>query len=457
MRGRLKMSEIERQRLGPLSRVVKSEISLVAAALQMSVSYRQALRLLKRYREEGDAGLVHKACGKPSQRQADPALREAVLELCRTKYPDFGPTLASEKLAERDAKPVNRETLRLWLIEDGRWQPKKSKAKHRTWRPRKACFGELVQMDGSPHAWFEDRGVSCFLMNMVDDATSSSQALFNQEETTWAAMDLLRQWVERYGIPVSVYVDRKTVYVTDRPQTPNEQLAAMPALTQFGRACHKLGIGIIEAHSPQAKGRVERKHGVFQDRLIKDMRLDGISDMEAGNRFLPAWLDKNNDRFAIAPRSDVDMHRRVPEGLDLDTVFCLEEERSLCKDYTVRYKNQWLQVSAQKELPRAGSRVQVQEQRDRSLRVFCQGRELTFKLLDERPYKPGKPDAPAQKVEAQTVKDADTQSRQPAEDHPWRRPRKPEVDYIDPRQLPALVNELADTYLGTPAFGSGER
>src|SRR2546423_2803324 len=227
MRGRLQMSEIERQRLGPLSRVVAKEITLAAAALQMAITYRQALRVLKRYRDAGDAGLIHRACGSPSPRRADPAFKEAVLELCRTKYPDFGPTLASEKLAERDGKAVNRETLRLWLIEAGRWQSRHAKAKHRTWRKRKACFGEMVQMDGSPHAWFEDRAPACFLMNLVDDATADARALFSEEETTRAAMDLLELWVRRFGIPVSIYVDRKSVYVTDREQTPAEQLAAM--------------------------------------------------------------------------------------------------------------------------------------------------------------------------------------------------------------------------------------
>lgn len=438
------MSSRERQRLGPLARVVKREISLVTAALQMQVSYRQAVRLLKRYREEGDAGLVHRACGKPSPRLIATEDKDAVLELVRTKYADFGPTLAAEKLLERDGKAVNRETLRRWLIEAGHWKPRESKVKHRRFRQRKAAFGEMVQMDGSPHAWFEKRGAECFLMNLVDDATSASQALFSEEETTWAAMDLLEQWVRRYGIPLSVYVDRKNVYVTDREQTPEEQLAAMPALTQFGRACHKLGIRIIEAHSPQAKGRVERKHGVFQDRLIKEMRLEGISDKDAGNRFLPAWLDKNNDQFAVAPRSQVDRHQPLPKGLDLRTVFCLEEERSVNMDFTVRYKNRWLQITAQKELPAPRSRVTVQEWRDGSLHLWSQEREWTFRALDAPPQKPTKekPDKPSE-----------ARPRQPSEEHPWRKTFKPDAGYIDPRRVGEYLNDLADTYLGTHAFG----
>ena len=439
MKGRFHMSEPERRRLGPLERVVRKEITLSVAADQMRISYRQALRSLKRYREQGDAGLVHKACGRPSPRQTDPAVKEAVLCLYKEKYSDFGPTLASEKLAERDGKPVNRETLRLWLIEADYWKARRAKAKHRTWRKRKACFGEMVQMDGSPHAWFEDRAPGCFLMNLVDDATAAAQALFSKEETTWSALDLLAMWVRRYGIPISIYVDRKSVYVTDREATAEEQLSGQPPVTQFGRACHKLGIRVIEAHSPQAKGRVERKHGVFQDRLIKDMRLEGCSDMEAGNRYLPAWIDANNDRFAVPPRSDVDMHQPVPADLDLRTVFCLQEERSIGQDFTVRYNNRWLQIPPQKELPKPRTRLVLQEWRDGSLHLYLNGREITCHELDKRPVKPV-PDPKAEQPRQPTT---------PAQDHPWRKPRRPD---INPRDLPELINQLADTYLGKPSY-----
>jgi len=442
MEGRIRMSSRERQCLGPLKRVVGNEISLATAAQQMDVSYRQAGRLLKRYREEGDAGLVHRACGKPSPRLIDKNFKETVLELVRTKYADFGPTLASEKLAERDGKVVNPETLRRWLIASGDWQPCKRKAKHRNRRNRKPSFGELLQMDGSVHAWFEERGSPCFLMNLVDDATSSAQALFSEQETTWAAMDLLEQWVRRYGIPVALYVDRKSVYVTDREQTPAEQLAAMPALTQFGKACHKLGIRIIEAHSPQAKGRVERKHAVFQDRLIKEMRLEGLSAIETANRFVPGWIDRNNEQFAVSPKSEIDLHRPVPKDLDLRSVFCLEDERSISMDYCIRIKKQWIQVISQKDLPLPRTKVLVQTWRDGSLHILHQGRELACKLLDKAPEKldTAKPEVGVRQV---TI---------PAPEHPWRKPCKPDVDWVDPRQLPALVNELAETYMG-PVLG----
>lgn len=450
MKGRLLMSDRERMRLGPLARVAAKEITLASAALQMRLTYRQAQRVYRRYREEGEAGLIHKACGRASPRCTDPAFKSVVLELVRTKYPDFGPTLASEKLLEREGKRVNAETLRRWLIEAGDRKPRQSKQKHRTWRRRKPSFGEMVQMDGSPHAWFEGRGTPCFLMNLVDDATGTAEALFSKEETTRAAMDLLERWVRRYGIPVSVYVDRKSVYVTDREPTVEEQLAAMPSLTQFGRACHKLGIRIIEAHSPQAKGRVERKHAVFQDRLIKEMRLEGLSDIEAANGFLPGWIEKNNERFAVAPRSEVDLHRPVPEGLDLPSVFCIEEGRSLGQDFTVRYKNQWLQVRSQKSLPPARSRVTVQEWRDGSLHLLWKGKELACELLADRPAEKPKATEPAE--EEQKPK-PQSRARRPKEEHPWKRSGKIDPDYLDPRQLPVMVNELADHYLGPASVG----
>lgn len=445
MEGRLRMSETERRRIGPLRRVVDGDLTLAAAAEMMGISYRQAVRVLKRYRQEGDVGLVHRACGRASPRATDPAYKEAVLDLVRAEYKDFGPTHASETLCERHGMAVNRETLRRWLVATGERQVRRRKQKHRTWRPRKACFGEMVQMDGSLHAWFGDRGPDCFLMNLVDDATGRSEALFSPQETTWAAMDVLEWWVRRYGVPLSIYVDLKNVYVTKRRQTIQEELEDRPALTQFGRACHKLGIRIIEAHSPQAKGRVERKHGVFQDRLIKEMRVDGVCQIEQGNQYLPVWLDKNNARFAKAPRSPVDMHRPVPDRLDLRTVFCLEGERSVAMDYTVRYKNRWLQLSAQKEMPQPRSRVRVQEWRDGSLHLLHKERELNYQALEARPQ--------SLTPQLQTAKEQQPRpANVPAQDHPWRGSNKNGGDYINPRHVPELVNQLADQYLGPPPF-----
>jgi hypothetical protein len=274
-------------------------------------------------------------------------------------------------------------------------------------------------------------------MNMIDDATGKTHAIFAEEESTWAAMDVLRGWIERYGIPCSIYADRKNVYVTDREPTREEQLAGKPALTQFGKACYKLGIRIIEAYSPQAKGRVERNNGLLQDRLIKSMRLDGISSIEAANAYLPDWLKKNNERFERAARSDVDRHRPVPAHMDLDAIFCLEEQRTVYNDFLVRTDNRFFQLTKQSGLPRPGKKVSVQTRRDGTLVFLYAGRALSYKEVGGWPAKPrAVPKVKAQKLPVK-----------PADDHPWKKRCFPDVD---PREVARLVEELADSYLGDP-------
>jgi transposase len=435
MEGHLLMSLKERQRISTFERVARKELSLLQAAEQLGISRRQCRRTLRRYESEGDAGLIHKLRGEPSTHRKAPDFKAAVLDLCRSKYPDFGPTLAAEKLFERDQKQVHPETLRLWLIADGQRALRKSKSRHRTWRKRKAHFGEMVQMDGSVHDWFEGRGPRCFVMSMVDDATGTTLLLFSQEETTFAAMLLLEAWVKLYGIPVSLYVDRKNVYVTDREQTQEEQLTAMPPLTQFGRACHQLGVRIIEANSPQAKGRVERKHAVCQDRLIKEMRLDGFSDIDAGNRFLLTWTPKLNAKFAVEPENNTDMHRPLPKALDLRTVFCTVHQRTLGADFTLRYLNRWFQVDKQPDLPCPKSRITIRIQPDGKVALLQNLSDLAFHELAERPAKLAK--EKKERTLPVPVK--------PAQDHPWRQPKR---TFVNPRDIQTEVAALATQYLG---------
>jgi transposase len=378
------MSTQERQRLQVVSAVSSGGMSLRAASEVLGLSYRQMKRVMGRYRSHGDAGLVHGLRGRPSCRKLDGAFKARVLELYQAQYPDFGPTLAAEKLRERDSVEIHHETLRLWLIEAGLWQTRKKKRKHRCWRSRKARFGELAQFDGSDHLWFEERGVRCFLMNMVDDATGTTLSVLTMGETTLAAMLLLEMWITKYGIPKAIYVDLRKVYVTDREPTVEEQLSGQPALTQFGRACFKLGIEIIEAHSPQAKGRVERNHGVHQDRLIKEMRLAGISDIAAANAFLPGYLDKHNQMFAIEPRDPVDAHTPLNRSLDLRTVFCLEEMRVVSNDHTIRYRKRTLQILRAPNAPPTQAKVIVQEWRDNSLHVVWQGQQIAATEITDK-------------------------------------------------------------------------
>jgi molybdenum-dependent DNA-binding transcriptional regulator ModE len=435
------MSQRERGRLIAFKRVVDKEWSLADAARQLGMSYRQAQRVLGRFIDDGDHGLVHRSRGKPSNNRTDVAIRDAVLDLYRTRYPDFGPTLAAEMLAERDGHTVNHETLRVWLVQAKLWNPKRSpRSGHMPWRKRKNSFGELVQLDGSTHAWFEDRGETCFLMSMVDDATGRTGLLFSKEETTEAAMLLLEDWIRTHGVPAALYVDRKTVYVTDREPTIAEQLAGLKPLTQFGRACYKLGIRIIEAHSPQAKGRVERKHQLCQDRLIKQMRLDNICDMQAGNAFLTNWTAAINAKFAIAPASSADLHVPVPADLDLRAVFCHEETRSVGAEGVVRYANRWFQIPdrASQRRPAPKTKIIVQLWRDRSVHIVHGKRELpATELAGPLPPAPKPPKQPAPVVPSK-----------PPNDHPWKGGERT-LDH-ELRQMHAAIDGFVDTYLGPP-------
>ena len=272
------------------------------------------------------------------------------MAIYREELEGFGPTLASEKLAERKLV-VDHETLRRWLLAAGLWQRERRRGKYRRRRARKEHFGELVQLDGSHHEWFGGTRRYC-LLSMVDDATSRRHSLISAEETTESAMRLLWRWVLRYGVPRALYCDRKNVYVTDREPTLEEDLAGEPALTAFGKACRKLGIEIIAASSPQAKGRVERSHGVYQDRLVKELRLRKITTLESANELLDAggFDAELNRRFAKPPASALDLHQAISKRVDLAGVFAYEQTRRVQNDWTVRFENRWLQIGGSKRV-----------------------------------------------------------------------------------------------------------
>jgi hypothetical protein len=432
MEGRILMSTKELQRIAVVERVARGEMTMKSASEMIVMSPRQCRRLVRRFESLGAAGLAHKLCGRPSNRQADAPTRTAAIAAYKELYTGFGPTLASEHMAVRQGLSVHPETLRLWLIDANLWQARQQRRRHRKKRERKERFGEMIQFDGSHHLWFEDRGSKCCLMTMVDDATGRFHARFTADEGTIAAMQVTAEWIGQYGIPRSIYADRLKVYVTDREATIEEQLNGQEARTQFGRACHKLGIRIIAAHSPQAKGRVENKHKLTQDRLIKDMRLAGISTIEAGNEFLKTWLPKMNERFSVPPANPDDMHQAVPNGLDLRTVFCHEETRVVRNDWTVQFDNCCLQISRQPDLPPSGSKVTVQRWQDNSLHVVHKGAELTTTLLETRPQRP----TPPVEVRAKT-------EYKPSPTHPWRQ-RPPEAYDLSSEQ----ITELADRHLG---------
>ena len=337
---KLRLSEKERIRAGVLSKVKTGGMTLAKGAELLSLSYRQMLRVHSRYMAEGVAGLKHGLRDVASNHQITTLRRERVLELYQGKYGDFGPTLASEYLLKCDGERVGVETLRQWLVSAGLWSPRRRGAMHRQWRERKGHFGEMVQMDGSLHDWFEGRRGKASLMVMIDDATNWTYAQFFEEETTAAAMTVFRSYVCQYGLPHSLYVDRDTIYQTTRDSTVDEALSSTPPVTQFGRAMGILKVKLICAHSPQAKGRVERRHGVFQDRLVKGMRLKRISTLEAANRYLDdEFLSALNEQFNVEAREKSDVHRRIPRGIKLDHVLCFQEERVVQNDWTISWQN----------------------------------------------------------------------------------------------------------------------
>lgn len=378
------MSRAERERLKIFERVKRGELQQKQAAGLCGLEYRYLRRLYKRYCEHGDEGLVHQGRGRPSNRAKTSEFKATVLARYQERYPDFGPTLAAEKLA-LDGHAIDHETLRGWLLKAGLWQKRRKRAKHRSWRERRAHFGELVQMDGSHHQWFEKRAPKACLMNMVDDAQGTTLSWLAAEETIFAAMGLLWQWIERYGIPQSLYTDKKNVYVVDEKTREKAADSGLEVFTQFGRACQQLGIKIITAHSPEAKGRVERNHGTYQDRLVKELRLAQIDELAAANQFLQTgYCDELNRKFAVAPRSEVDFHRSA-KGYDLASIFCIEEERTLTPDWIVRFENQFFQLQPLRKTQVAKGKVRVRRYLNGELH-FCYGeRDLAYTLLPARP------------------------------------------------------------------------
>lgn len=364
--------------------VVQGHKSLGEAAKVLKVSYRQAKRIYRRYREEGEQGLIHRNVGRPSHRRIEEQRRRAAIELYRNEYRDFGPTLAAEKLQQRHGIVVDHETLRRWLMSEGLWQSKGNRHTYRQRRQRRKRFGELVQFDGSHHRWFEDRAEGCCLMNMVDDATGKSYGFLSEQETTEAAMVLLWRWIQRYGIPQAVYCDRKNAFVLDREPTIEEQLQGIVPRSPFELACEKLGIEVIVARSPQAKGRVERNHGVYQDRFVKELRLREISDIETANRFLETeYLREINTKFEKPPMEPEDAHVPLVANQDLRNVFCFEHQRVVSRDYVLQFASKCFQILKDKRLrPYPGSRVIVRQWLDNSLHFFWKNKELLVQEIE---------------------------------------------------------------------------
>ena len=397
----------EWKRLHVIQKVLERVIKQVEAAEILSLSSRQIRRIIKRIRIEGDKGIIHKSRGRSSNRRIAGKIRDKVIQLYRKQYKDFGPTLASEKLLERDGIRVNDETLRMWLIEAGEWKKTRRRKKHRQWRERKGHRGEMVQIDGSHHAWFEDRGDPCVLMGYIDDATGDVFGRFYDYEGTMPAMDSFKRYIKRHGLPLSVYLDKYKTYKSTAKPTIEDELNDRGPLSNFERALRELGVEVKHANSPQAKGRIERLFRTLQDRLVKEMRLRGIRTLEEANAFLEEYLPIYNRRFSVSPKERDNLHRPLVRGLDLDAILCKKTERTLRNDFTVAHNSKLYQV----EEAIQESKVIVQDRIDGSLRIYYKDRALRFKEITERPPKEKKGPVVARKRKPYI----------PPSDHPWRR------------------------------------
>jgi len=419
------MSRRELGRVEVLARVRSGQLRLVDAAVLLRLSYRQGKRLWKRYREEGAAGLKHRSAGRRSHRAYAEKFRRQVLARVRDKYGGpvgerFGPTLAAEHLASEDGLKLDAETLRRWMLEAGLWSRERRRRRHRRRRERKEHFGEMVQMDGSFHAWLEERGPEGCLMDLVDDATNTTLARLGQEETIWAAAGALRAWIERYGVPMTLYVDWKNLY--KRSANAQERLRGEEPITQFGRMCGKLGIELIAASSPQAKGRVERVHGTHQDRLVKKLRVRQIARPAEANAYLEAeYLPEHNRRFARPAARSEDYHRRAPGVTELERIFRLESERVISDDWVVRYENRFFQLEPQsRNYAPARGKVVVCEWPDGRVGIEYRGRAVPWREIPA-PSRPKVPEARPVIERGQAPSPATPKRKWvPAADHPWR-------------------------------------
>jgi len=396
----------ELRRLHVIQKVLEKVLKQRGAAEILSLSGRQIRRIVKRIRSEGGRGVIHKSRGRPSNRRISDLTKEKVIKLYRAQYKDFGPTLASEKLLERDRIQISDETLRGWLVEAGDWQRIRKKRKHRQWRERKPHYGEMVQMDGSHHEWFEGRGPECVLMGYIDDATGEVFGRFYGYEGTMPAMESFKLYIRKHGLPLKVYLDKHSTYKSTAKPSIEDELNDVEPLSEFERALKELGVEVSHAHSPQAKGRIERLFRTFQDRVIKEMRLGGIRTIEEGNTFLEGYLPLYNKRFSVRPREKEDFHRPLAKGLDLDAILCIKTQRALRNDFTVAHNRKLYQVEDKIH----AAKVMVQDRINGSMRIYHKDRALRFKEITARPLRQKKPLVIQKRIKPYT----------PPTDHPWR-------------------------------------
>jgi len=408
------MSIKEADRLSVMRQVDKKILTLQKASEELGVSLRQAKRIRKRYLSEGESGLISRHFGKVSPNLIDPKLRADVVKILAGKdFAGFGPTFAKEKLRQRHGFYLSEETLRIWMIQEKLWEAK-ARRDQRVYqrRVRRSRFGELLQGDGSRHAWFEDRGEECTLVIFIDDATSRLTAgKFVPAETTLAYQDILEEHLRKYGRPLALYVDKHSIFRTSRDNS-----GAKESETHFGRVLRELDIDLICAHSPQAKGRVERANGTLQDRLIKEMRLRGISSIEEANRYFPLYIEEHNEKFGKEPRSPEDAHRAMREQDDLERIFARRSLRKISKDLSFQYEGTFYQIQ-----PRLPNRfrptyVNILERSGKPILVEAGGREYPYTQWEGKSH--GKPKVlDTKELEAYWPRRSE---KRPGKHHPWR-------------------------------------
>jgi hypothetical protein len=405
--GMIMASQEELKRLHVVRKVQEKVIKQVEAGEILCLSSRQIRRIVKRVRAEGDRGIIHRSRGRLSNRAFPDQVKDRAIELYREKYPGFGPTLAVEKLLERDGMELSDETLRGWLIGSGDWKKSRKRRGHRQWRERKGHWGEMVQMDGSHHDWLEGRGPECVLMGYIDDATGQGFGRFYEYEGTLPAMDSFRRYIQRSGIPLKVYLDKHTTYKSNGKPTLEEELAGIEPLSEFERALKELGVEVLHAHSPQAKGRIERFFGTLQDRLVKEMRLRGIQKIEEANLFLEQYWPTYNRKFRVSAKEKGDFHRELPKRLNLDNILCVKAQRAMRNDFTVAYNRKLYQIEDRIRV----ARVMVHERVDGSLAIVSKDRFLKFREIVTRPVREKK----------QPMRQATKKTYIPPKDHSWRK------------------------------------
>ena len=408
----LTMSQKELTRLEVIQRIEKKKLKQREAAEMRRISERHVRRLLRAYRQSGAEGLISKRRGEASNNQMNAEVKQQAIDLIYSHYYDFGPTLAHEKLTEKHALKLSVETVRKLMITEGLWKPKKAKklVVHQM-RERRACQGELVQIDGSPHQWFEKRGEACNLLVFIDDATGRLMELyFTPGETTFSYFAATQRYLTRYGKPVAFYSDKNGIFKVNI-----KNALSGSGMTQFGRAMKELDIEIICANTPQAKGRVERVIEVLQDRLVKEMRLRGISNIKVANEYALEYITEYNARFAVQPRSSHDAHRPLLPSDDLALFFTKQEQRILSKNLTLQYEKVIYQIQisrpsyAMRKAP-----VTVCEDAQGEINILYKGQPLNYTLYQKQQRQ-------AEVVSSKAIDHKLKKSHKPGKDHPWRR------------------------------------